>query len=66
MADHLKLKLAADGSPAIDAIGFGMGHWSGNMPRRIDVAYQPEINEWQGRRSLQMRLLDIRDAENAS
>lgn len=59
---HLKLRLAGDGSRPVDAIGFGLGDWARAMPRRIDVAYQPEINEWNGRRSLQLRLLDIKPA----
>ncbi len=63
--NHLKLKLASNGSSAIDAIGFGLGEWSKTLPRRIDVAYHPEINEWNGKRSLQMHLLDIRPAESA-
>ena len=61
---HLKLRLAAEGAPPIDAIGFGLGEWARQMPSRIDSVYHPEINEWNGRRSLQMRLLDIRPAAN--
>ena len=60
---HLKLRLAGEGARPIDAIGFGLGEWASRMPGRIDSVYQPEINQWNGRRSLQMRLLDIRPAE---
>ncbi|MDE2776766.1 MAG: single-stranded-DNA-specific exonuclease RecJ [Chloroflexota bacterium] len=59
---HLKLKVAEDGGPPVDAIGFGLGEWAQEMPRRIDAAYHAEINEWGERRSLQLRLLDIRPA----
>ncbi len=59
---HLKLRLAQNGSAPIDAIGFGLGGWARAMPRRIDAAYQLEMNEWNGRRSLQLQLLDIRPA----
>lgn len=59
---HLKLRLAGEGAPPIDAIGFGLGEWARRMPGKIDSVYHPEINEWNGRRSLQMRLLDIRPA----
>ena len=62
--NHLKLRLSADDSPAIDAIGFGLGEWSKMLPSVIDAAFQPEINEWNGKRSLQLRLLDIRPASN--
>ena len=58
---HLKLKLGRHGQP-IDAIGFRMGDWAGKLPSSIDVAYHLEINEWNGYRRLQMRLLDIRPA----
>ncbi|MCE2470594.1 MAG: hypothetical protein J4G18_01595 [Anaerolineae bacterium] len=61
---HLKLRLAGEGAPPIDAIGFGLGAWAQERLDRIDCVYHPEINEWNGRRSLQMRLLDIRPAGN--
>lgn len=60
---HLKLKLSADGQPPIDAIGFGLGQWAHDLPPRLDVAYHLEINEWQGRRNLQLNMQDIRPAE---
>ena len=63
---HLKLRLAGNGGSPIDAIGFGLGDWALQMPPRIDCVYHPEINEWNGRRSLQMRLLDIRPSGQAS
>ncbi len=62
---HLKLKLARAGQPPLDAIGFGLGEWVDNMPERIDVAYQLEMNEWNGNRSLQLNLQDIRPAGSA-
>ena len=62
---HLKLRLAGANGAPIDAIGFGLGEWARQMPDRIDGVYHPEMNEWHGRRSLQLRLLDIRPAGNA-
>ena len=59
---HLKLKFGRHGQAPIDAIGFRMGDWAAQMPSSIDVAYHLEINEWNGHRRLQMRLLDIRPA----
>ena len=61
---HLKLKLARLGQPPLDAIGFGLGDWVNRMPEWVDVAYQLEINEWNGNRSLQLNLQDIRPADN--
>lgn len=57
---HLKLKLGRHSKAPIDAIGFGLGDWAAQMPSSIDVAYHLEMNEWNGHRRLQMRLLDIR------
>ncbi len=60
--NHLKLKLAQAGGPPLDAIGFNLGEWARQMPPYVDLAYQLEINEWNGNRSAQMNLLDIRPA----
>lgn len=62
---HLKLKLARVGQPPLDGIGFNLGEWVENMPDRIDVAYQLEMNEWNGNRSLQLNVQDIRPAGSA-
>ena len=59
---HLKLRVANGSGAQAEAIGFGLGDWAKAMPRRIDAAYQAEMNEWQGSRNLQLRLLDIRPA----
>jgi len=63
--NHLKLKLSRAGQPPLDAIGFGLGDWVEKMPQRIDIAYQLEINEWNGRRNIQANLQDIRPAETS-
>lgn len=60
---HLKLKLVGDNEPPIDAIGFRLGEWINELPEYIDAAYNLEVNEWQGRRNLQLNLRDIRVAE---
>ncbi|MDQ7024486.1 MAG: single-stranded-DNA-specific exonuclease RecJ [Anaerolineae bacterium] len=62
-AAHLKVKLSADGQPPIDAIGFRLGDWAYDMPPVIDAAYHLEVNEWQGRRNLQLNLQDIRPSQ---
>ena len=59
---HLKLRLGAEGCAPLEAIGFGMGERAKSLPARVDAVYQAELNEWQGRRRLQMRLLDIQPA----
>lgn len=57
---HLKLKLSRTGQPPLDAIGFGLGEWAKRMPQYIDIAFQLELNEWNGRKNLQANLQDIR------
>ncbi len=57
---HLKLKLRGDNQPPVDAIAFRFGDWAQQMPALVDVVYALEINEWQGRRNLQLRILDMR------
>lgn len=58
---HLKLVLH-DGKQVWNAIAFRQGDWADQLPARIDVAYQLEINEWNGRRSLQLNVKDIKPA----
>lgn len=62
---HLKLKISRASRPPLDAIGFGLGDWvkDKEIPQRIDIAYNLEINEWNGRQYLQANLQDIRPAE---
>lgn len=60
--NHLKLRLSRAGQPPLDAIGFNLGEWAGKLSERVDVAYELEINEWNGKRSLQLNLKDIRPA----
>jgi single-stranded-DNA-specific exonuclease len=60
---HLKLRLAA-GKRTIEAIAFRKGDWLNNLPARVDVAYELEINEWRGTRTLQFNVQDMRAAES--
>jgi single-stranded-DNA-specific exonuclease len=60
--DHLKLRLTRPGMLSLDCIGFGLGEWAREMPNCIDIAYQLEINEYNGNRTLQLNLQDIRPA----
>jgi len=61
-AKHLKLALS-DGWVTLDAIAFNQGEWLNKMPARLDVAFQLEINEWQGEQRLQLNVRDLRQAE---
>jgi single-stranded-DNA-specific exonuclease len=59
---HLKLRVRA-GKNDFDAIAFRQGYWLADMPERIDLAYRFEINEFNGRATLQLNVKDIRAAE---
>jgi len=59
---HLKLTLQAGGN-TFDAIAFRQGYWKEDMPERINLAYRFEINEFNGRSSLQLNVKDIKAAE---
>lgn len=56
---HLKLKLT-DGRLTFDAIAFRQGHWSSDLPARVDVLYTFETNEWNGEVRLQLNVRDIK------
>jgi single-stranded-DNA-specific exonuclease len=59
---HLKLTLT-DGRISFDAIAFRLGFWNNHLPERIDVAFGFEVNEFNGRRTLQLNIKDIKKAE---
>lgn len=50
----------------IPAIAFRQGAWINQMPKFIDVAYSVNVNEWNGRRDLQLMVKDIRPSGNGS
>ena len=62
--DHLKL-MVSDGQTVMDAIAFRQGSWLGQLPPRIDVAYQLEAQVWNGRTRLQLNVKDIQPANAA-
>lgn len=58
---HLKLTLEQDGA-LWDAIAFRQGERLNGLPPSVDVVYSVEVNEWEGRRSLQLNVQDLRSA----
>jgi single-stranded-DNA-specific exonuclease len=59
---HLKLTLEDERGAAVDAIGFRLGHLRPDLPPYIDVLYRFEANEFNGRRTLQLNLKDVKPA----
>lgn len=62
---HLRLRLQApDGTP-VQAIFFSAGRLAAKLRPgdRVDAAFTPQINEFRGRRSVQLNLIDLRRVE---
>jgi single-stranded-DNA-specific exonuclease len=59
---HLKLWLG-DRTQSFDAIKFGVGNWQPNG-ERVDIAFTPQWNEYQGRRTIQLKMVDVRETED--
>jgi len=62
--NHLKMKVR-HGGLIIDAIGFGLGeHYDLTLKGKpLDIAYTIGKNEWQGVKTLQLEIKDLRIAE---
>ncbi|MFC2025644.1 single-stranded-DNA-specific exonuclease RecJ [Chloroflexota bacterium] len=56
---HLRLVLT-NGYITFDAIAFRQGHWERDLPANIDIAYNFELNEFNGRQNLQLNIKDIK------
>jgi single-stranded-DNA-specific exonuclease len=56
--NHLKLSLS-DGKVVFDAIAFNLGDMLDKMETFVDIAYKFELNIFNGRRSLQLNIVDI-------
>jgi len=62
--DHTHLKISiTDGYTTFDGIAFRLGTWANQMPQRIDLLYHFELNEFNGRKTLQLNIQDIRESK---
>jgi single-stranded-DNA-specific exonuclease len=59
---HLKLKIK-HGERVLDAIGFRMGENFEKLDKKVSLAYNIEINSWNGVESLQLKVKDIHIGE---
>ena len=59
-AKHLKLILEDAKGYTHDAIGFKLGDWQKKMPPRVDILFNYEVNEYNGRIGYQLNLKDIK------
>jgi len=59
----IKVRQSLDGDRVLEAIGFDLGQLAETLdrptPPRIDLAFVPERNEWNGRETLQLRIIDL-------
>jgi single-stranded-DNA-specific exonuclease len=57
---HLKLRFALPCGP-VDAIAFNRADFG--CTGAVDLVFSPEINVWNGRESLQLKIRDLRNSE---
>ena len=60
---HLKMSLRKD-SKVFDAIGFNMADKLIANGQLADVAFSLSFNEWKGRRTIQLKVKDVRPAQS--
>jgi single-stranded-DNA-specific exonuclease len=58
---HLKMSVT-DGWITWDAIAFRQGHWHDHLPSKVDLMYNFELNEYNGRVTLQLNVRDLKPA----
>src|SRR5205814_6121466 len=63
--EHLRFVLK-QGSTTFTGIGFGMADKLPllQMKKPVDVVFKIDENEWNGQKSLQLRVIDVRASEN--
>jgi single-stranded-DNA-specific exonuclease len=64
-AKHLKLNVT-DGFSQYDAIGFRLGALQSNLPDHVDMVFTFELNEFNGRKNLQLNVRDIKPSEKTA
>lgn len=58
---HLRLTVQSGNGQQWKMVGFSFGEWAERLNRGdiVDVVYEIDINEWNGRRDLQARIVDL-------
>lgn len=59
---HLKVRIQ-DGPTIREAIGFGMGSLESLTPGPLRMAFSPQVNVFQGRRMLQLKIIDLQPSD---
>ncbi len=55
---HLRMKVK-QGSMLFDAVGFGLGNYINEVSKFIDIAYNLELDHWNGQSRLRLNILDF-------
>ena len=58
---HLQMEVT-NGVAGFKTIAFRQASWATQMPQYVDIVYTVDVNEWRGRRTLQLQIKDIRPA----
>lgn len=64
---HLRAMVTQDENPSLHKlIGFSFGEWCArlNVGDKIDIVFEFDINEWNGNRELQLKIIDMRLSES--
>jgi single-stranded-DNA-specific exonuclease len=59
---HLRLRIQ-EGRSVREAIGFGMASWHPLSQRRMKMAFSPQVGTYQGRRILQLKIVDLQPTD---
>lgn len=62
---HLKMTVRQNGT-VLDAIGFGLAPSQTARNAQVHLLFTPELDQWQGRERLQLRVLDMEPADGPS
>lgn len=62
---HLKLRVKQEGT-VLEAIGFGLSDRLPLQGESIDMAFTPEINQWQGYERIQLKIVDFKQEGEGS
>jgi single-stranded-DNA-specific exonuclease len=59
---HLRLRIK-EGRLVREAIGFGMASWHPVSQGRMKMAFSPQVGTYQGRRVLQLKIIDLQPTD---
>ena len=62
--DHLSFHVAGSEGPGLRAVAFGRADWYDSVAaaRTVSIAFRPVVNEWMGRRSVELHIDDMKFA----